>query len=627
VTTVKRAAGEPMVKFYLDDEEYNLTTRQSDLVEAEDKKYPLTEEGNIAFNEWFREFAKKEGIFAVNRRMARYWTKSFNDKDDKVKLAVTLRAMRSVVSVVDSKNANNITYSDSAMTSAWADNRIVLPSSPVKEAADLHESIDTMSGFAVHEACHSKYTRKILPKDRDELLEALKTPNFMAAMNILEDCRIEPLEVAVNPGFARNLKRTSDYLWDTQKPLESIASDFASAKGEDKFQAAITAMRRPQNLGGFDPSWQPFLGKAKDLGEEYTKLGEAANWRTLQKFGHRLLDLLDLEEDEENKQFETILMPCNIESDLDFEDVNEIQELVDDEIEKLDKSDKKWMTPPDMTEAPEIYVRRPSRGISNKKPVIGGLMAKAKAALELRRAAPRNDTRMMLSGELDEDELYRLFNDDPRVFRDITEEVEQTAAVTLLVDWSGSMNAHFSGTERRYEVAYKMAYVLASALASKRNVKARVLMHTGDNELSSLMISSSANFYRIWESGEDIRRLTLMHSIERGENYDGFAIAWAGNMMVEEEFDQRLLVVLSDGQPNGRRYAGPTAERHVRAVVDALAKRGVEVVQLSMSTDLSEAAQARMFKRYVSASSIRPYDTLLQGLQRVLLRLNVLGGK
>jgi cobalamin biosynthesis protein CobT len=651
-----------MVSFFLDDSEYHLTPKEAALVDEEDKKYPPTDEGNTAFNDWFRKFARDRFIHPVNKRMARYWTNTKNSTEDTVKYAVTLRAMRSMVGVVDHKNRNNVTFSEEHETSTWYDDKIILPVGPVKDSPDLHEAINTMGGFAVHEACHSKHTRPVIGNLNDFSLWAKSSPYNMVLANLLEDGRIESVEMEENPGFKGYLDRVMDYMWDKHNPVEGLPSSFSDTDVNHRIQAAITGARIPDRADKELPSsYAPFISEVRKVTDEWIATGEKATLHGLQKMVERMKQVLAITKEDEQKQQQENeekgegnteldkvarqLMPCG-ESRKPDAGVTRIENekitaLADEEVESLDPK-KQMFLPTEGVGNPSITVRRPRlSSYPVQLPKIDNFMAKAKAALEFRKATPRADERMMLSGELDEDEVYRLFADDMRVFRNITEEVLPSAAVYLLVDMSGSMRGRFSyndsssriETTYRIDVAFKMAYLLVRAMQSKPNVTVRVLGHTGDNEESDRRYRDShgyddvvefANFYRIWEQGDPIDRLKIIQQIDMGNNYDSYAIAWAGNLLEQEDAEQKLLIVLSDGQPAGMAYGGDPAERHVRKVVDHLERKGITAFNVSMAAALTDETQARMYKHFVPApegTGNAMYHKMLTTLQKLLSKI------
>jgi hypothetical protein len=322
------------------------------------------------------------------------------------------------------------------------------------------------------------------------------------------------------------------------------------------------------------------------------------------------------------------------EDGLDPQEAQEVEGLAEEQVEKGDPQDPLFF-PEGVYPPSNIIIRKPKMG-SVYMPKIDNLLQKAKASFELRKATPRADERLMKDGELDEDELYRLAGDDLRVFKNTAEEVVPSAAVYFLVDISGSMHGYFDarggsagwnyGTmdennPDRITVAQKMAYLLLKALEHRPNVTRRVLAHTGGTSATDWKtLGGTADFFRIWEEGDPINRLSLIRTLDNGDNYDGFAIAWAGKMLAEESAEQKLLIVLSDGQPaGGSGYGGVPAMEHVRKVSDSLARKGIDVVQISMYSQLREEHQRIMFKHFVPAPSGKnPYDTMLRNMKRLL---------
>ncbi len=250
------------------------------------------------------------------------------------------------------------------------------------------------------------------------------------------------------------------------------------------------------------------------------------------------------------------------------------------------------------------FVVRKAKPYNKFKSHSSGLIEKAKAALSVKRTRPSNDTREMLSGDLDEDELYRYAAKDMRIFKDATENVVPDASVYLLVDCSGSMGSwEYEGPAYH---STQIAQLFVEALARHPNVKVKVLGHTGQSEDNR----TGGSFYRIWEQGDPLERLTSFGNIEYSQNFDGWAIAWAGTLLMKEPTDQKVLIVLADGEPEARGYGGVAAMDHVRSVTDQLDRKGVLVVQVALSRYLNEGNQARMFKHFITTGkehSVMPY--------------------
>lgn len=636
--------GGGMEKFFLDNEEYLLTSSEAKEVDEANDKFPVGPEGDVAFNDWFRAFLERKRIKPVNRRMARWWTGASNSTEDSVKLALTLKSQRAVLQVMDSENALTVNYSQQDEAAWDGAGNVVIPSRPARDAKDLYEAINITSGFTVHEAAHSKNTRQI---DSTRLRGYMKTNPLNAILvDLLEDDRIEVIEMQENPGFQGYLDNRDEYIWNTydvKSLLGNLPKDYKEADYKQKLAAASTILaptweERARSV--LDPSYYPLLDAVKEHLDKYSSYLKGMTDAKAIEMTEELKSILEItpedeqkskEEKEELKEQQGKMQPCSGEPTNDRLDdaiAQEIQDLVEQEVERLDPTAPMFI--PDGNTIPKITVFKPK--VTNKEamPRADGLLAKAKAAFEFRKAAPRADERMMLSGEVDEDEVYRLLSGDMRVFRDISEEVLPSAAVYFLVDLSGSMSQMFDDRSYnhgdRIAVAQKMAYLFLQALHTRPNVKTKVLGHTGDvvswTDIGRWTRLDGAQFYRIWEEGDPINRISLISTLDHGNNYDSYAIAWAGKMLAEEDAEQKLLIVLSDGQPAGDRYGGYAAMEHVKKHVDALERKGITTINISMYSGLSDTTQARMYKHYVPAKGgSDAYADLITKFQRLLLKV------
>ena len=88
----------------------------------------------------------------------------------------------------------------------------------------------------------------------------------------------------------------------------------------------------------------------------------------------------------------------------------------------------------------------------------------------------------------------------------------------------------------------------------------------------------------------------------KGGNADGFAIAKVGEIMMNDSKNKnKILVVISDGLPAAAGYGGDKGEKHVKSVVDALEKKGIEVVQICIDNIENSG---KMFKNFI------PFDNM-----------------
>jgi cobalamin biosynthesis protein CobT len=283
---------------------------------------------------------------------------------------------------------------------------------------------------------------------------------------------------------------------------------------------------------------------------------------------------------------------------IDGLDADHVKRLVEEE---LTKEDIEVKTPNGNASAP-VYVSRPMEDWASKgafDPKSDSALNLYKSALILRPVDPHWSIKLQREGDIDDDEVWRWAADDWRVFEEKKIPHDPKARIGLLVDISGSMHGS------KLNSAVQIARLFVEALTSIHGVIPYVWAHTGDiNEQGS-------NVYRIWEPGDPMTRLGLLHSLDHGNNYDGHAIAYvakelAGRAMPDE---QKLLIVISDGLPSGSLgYGGIEGQQHVRiAVDDAQKAKDIRVLQIAIDTSVDEARQRSMFDEFIP---FKPGDSL-----------------
>ena len=208
-------------------------------------------------------------------------------------------------------------------------------------------------------------------------------------------------------------------------------------------------------------------------------------------------------------------------------------------------------------------------------------------------------------GLLDSRRLARLVQpgSDARVFRLESPGQMPTAAVSLLVDLSGSMTA-----ERRLSAA--LAIDLAAHVLDICGVQCEVLGFTtadsGHNPVEQAWraAGSPANPGRLnalrhvvfKDARQPWRRcrrfLGLLLREEFGhENIDGEALHWAAQRLLRLDAARRILIVLSDGAPFDRATAAVHGRdylcRHLRQVIERLDRSPLQLLAMGTGTDVS----------------------------------------
>lgn len=238
--------------------------------------------------------------------------------------------------------------------------------------------------------------------------------------------------------------------------------------------------------------------------------------------------------------------------------------------------------------------------------VIGGLRSRLVTALRAKADVLVDPDQE--EGRLDRSALYRVEMGDRRVFYRQVETAEDVPAVAILVDESGSMNE--SG---KYQVARQAAVALGETLA-KLNVPFALYGFTNDYGDGSVgydetvgcgayngrtMPMNLIEYKAFQERWANVKtRATQIKG--RCQNADGDAVDAVARILRAQPADRRILMVLSDGAPACPGDAVDAAGRamkasgyeardvegdHLKAVVRAVEKSGVEVVGVGILSD------------------------------------------
>jgi hypothetical protein len=628
------------------DKDYFLTWPQ--LLEYEKKNETTFED--YEFYDWFREFRTKEKIWdrgaSSSSSVARSYTKSWDWEEEKPKgkwlsswwakdvykgfstnnevankLALVLQAVRTTIRVVDDTVP--------ALTVSWANNemsytdfkkhKIAINPAPVSDhTIEDGQAVDITTGFALHEASHSQYSREPY---QTILQPTPLRPLQIAGMllNFVEDIRIEAATTDKFPGFAGYFEKSLDWAWG--KSQAHLPAEWGPTLGE-KMNAILAIIRFPEGPATLThPSFADEIPWWTNWRDDY--LAERVNARdTIQRGLDRLREDAKTKEEMESmegdekaaekagEELKKLLdkMTAKGLKELKIRGTDagtEIGEEIDagtmDTVETLLteglQEEKVFIRTQNGRGNPPLYVRHPSetpesrsRYIGKPKPMLGRL----KAALVFRQELPRYTTRLLKSGNLDEEELWRWAANDYRVFNEEVIAGRPQTQLSLLVDMSGSMWGE------KLNTAQELAQLFIWALKDMEGVETRVFGHTGD------LGTIACEVYKLWEPGEPMTRLGLITAMEHSQNYDGHAIAWCAKEVLDrgQPEEQRILFVLSDGYPAASGYGGSEGQQHVREVVNWAESHGVHVIQIAIDPSVEPSRQARMFKEFIQFTSL-----------------------
>lgn len=150
---------------------------------------------------------------------------------------------------------------------------------------------------------------------------------------------------------------------------------------------------------------------------------------------------------------------------------------------------------------------------------------------------------------------------------------EQKLAVGLLVDESGSMS-----WGDRITHAKKTAIVLYDFCQS---LQVPITIYGHSTGGSGVELYSYAEF----DSIDTSDRYRLMDMSARGGNRDGAALRFVAEHLAKRPEKQKLLIIISDGQPADTGYYGTEAEADLRGIKKEYSKKGIKLFAAAIGDD------------------------------------------
>lgn len=103
--------------------------------------------------------------------------------------------------------------------------------------------------------------------------------------------------------------------------------------------------------------------------------------------------------------------------------------------------------------------------------------------------------------------------------------------------------------------------------------------------------------FRYYNSLEKFTNVnSIFSAMARESNADGFAIQHMGEIMMKSKSKNKILMVISDGQPNALHYTGDDAIQHTKESIEALERKGFYVIQICMANIENSSS---MFKHFI----------------------------
>ena len=228
-------------------------------------------------------------------------------------------------------------------------------------------------------------------------------------------------------------------------------------------------------------------------------------------------------------------------------------------------------------------------GVAEMKSAISGLRRKIDLYGDTKMYTIRNQKR----GRLDKKMLHKIPLGRDDLFKNIVIDEDKPLDVCLLIDESGSMGSH------KMKHARECAIALREALKDNPALSLWVFGHTADGYSWDDKGATNMSVYWSPQYQTDLKAMGGLQA--RSENRDGMAILSSAERVRNESpspSTNKLMIVISDGEPSAANYRGHTAIQHTRKVVKHIESQGWSVIQVGIS-GAREHTMKDMFKNWL----------------------------
>ncbi|MCD5406366.1 MAG: VWA domain-containing protein [Desulfotomaculum sp.] len=474
-------------------------------------------------------------------------------------LAAVLNAAARVVGIVHGRQRFKVNFASEKTTTDLSSGIITLSAAPVLQppaSFSLVDSIDVITGMALHEAAHAQFS------DAQFHNEIPGNPFIGAVRNLVEDVYVERLTTLLYPGYAGYFTKYRYYQYDLGKKHPPVIH------GENDMQIELNSRTIElilmfRSTTGYK-SARPRICKAASILENALSTTE---FRYLRRVNVRNLALRVynwlfgniIQHDIAYVQPVDMLEQYNLENKADNNQKQTISENIQQMINSIRQEEVKIANQDELNEAVNLSRHAPPPVmVTFRKPVLTKeapqLYAQSKSAvaryiIRLRNQMSWANTRQVInryalpSGELDQDALYQVaFSNKIFSQAQILEMRTRKLDIALLIDCSSSMTAKVAQDKTRLELARDLAVLFVEALAEIDSVQTWVF---GFNQ------TVSADITELYAPTLNIKsRLGTIQA--DGTTPEGSALKYCAAKLLTAGRRQvaKILIVLADGNPN-----------------------------------------------------------------------------
>ena len=226
-----------------------------------------------------------------------------------------------------------------------------------------------------------------------------------------------------------------------------------------------------------------------------------------------------------------------------------------------------------------------------------------------------NTIRNQRRGKLDKRMLHKIPLGRTDLFKNVIIDEDKPLDVCLLVDESGSM-----GTWKMRK-ARECAIALREALKDNQALNLWVFGHTADGYEWDGKGGTNMSVYWSPTYKSDLKAMGAMRA--RSENRDGMAILASAERVKAESpsiGSNKLMIVISDGEPSADKYRFNVSVPHTKKCVRHIETQGWNVIQVGIS-GARERIMKEMFTNYIMVEDTDQLPTQVSKIIRKVIKV------